>query len=341
MEQPLISVIIPIYKVEKYLDKCISSVSAQTYSNLEIILINDGSPDGCNKICENWKAKDSRIIYIKQENGGISSARNAGLDIAKGDYIGFVDSDDYIAPTMYEDLFKALKATDAGFSVCDHHDVNEENYAHDVEAYRPILESKVYSSSEYIAQTFLNIKVVNYVIAMNKLFKAELFNGLRFPLNKIHEDEFLIHHLVHRAQKIVTISQKEYYYVQRFGSIMSTIYSNPRVTNCIEAYEDRLQMLISNNYPDWLCEKAKLEELKYAMYLYAMIKYQNHNNEADSTNLTYLMEIITKHRTSILKSPTVPLKYKIHITAFRDITWLWYCYICLSNNIKKILRIYK
>ena len=109
----LISVIIPIYNVEAYLDECIASVIAQTYSNLEIILVDDGSPDNCPQMCDEWAAKDSRIRVIHKENGGLSDARNAGIDIATGEYIAFVDSDDWIVPEMYEKMLAALKTENA------------------------------------------------------------------------------------------------------------------------------------------------------------------------------------------------------------------------------------
>ena len=116
--QPLISVIIPVYKVELYLRECIDSVLAQTYQNLEVILVDDGSPDQCGSICEQYAEKDNRVCVIHKENGGLSDARNAGIDVAKGEYIGFVDSDDWVAPDMYECLYKASVEYNAEFVVC-------------------------------------------------------------------------------------------------------------------------------------------------------------------------------------------------------------------------------
>ena len=109
--EELISVIVPVYKVEKYLNKCVQSIIQQTYTNLEIILVDDGSPDNCPQMCDEWAKKDSRIVVIHKKNGGLSDARNAGIAVAKGKYIGFVDSDDYIESTMYEDLYLAISKT--------------------------------------------------------------------------------------------------------------------------------------------------------------------------------------------------------------------------------------
>ena len=118
MDNPKISVIVPVYKVEKYLDRCVESIVNQTYKNLEIILVDDGSPDNCPAICDAWANKDERIKVIHKENGGVSSARNRGIDAATGDYIGFVDSDDWIEPDMYELLADNAKKYDADISRC-------------------------------------------------------------------------------------------------------------------------------------------------------------------------------------------------------------------------------
>ncbi|MBR1540013.1 MAG: glycosyltransferase [Clostridia bacterium] len=127
MEEELISIIVPVYKVEKYLDKCINSIVSQTYKNLEVILVDDGSPDSCGKMCDEWTQKDTRIKVIHKENGGLSDARNFGLDCAKGKYIQFVDSDDYIEKDMIEFLYKNLKENNADISICSNYMVDEEN----------------------------------------------------------------------------------------------------------------------------------------------------------------------------------------------------------------------
>ena len=121
-----ISVIVPVYKVEKYLNRCVQSIASQTYENLEIILVDDGSPDNCGVLCDEWVQKDSRIKVVHKENGGLSSARNAGVAVATGAYVGFVDSDDYIHPQMYEKLYEALVENGADISICGCDYVDEE-----------------------------------------------------------------------------------------------------------------------------------------------------------------------------------------------------------------------
>ncbi len=124
-EKPLLSIIVPVYKVENYLQKCIDSILAQTFTDFELILVEDGSPDGCPALCDAAAAKDARIRVLHQKNGGLSAARNAGLDVARGEWIGFVDSDDYIAPEMYETLYKAVQSTGADLALCDYAAVDE------------------------------------------------------------------------------------------------------------------------------------------------------------------------------------------------------------------------
>ena len=124
-EKPLLSIIVPVYKVENYLQKCIDSILAQTFTDFELILVEDGSPDGCPALCDAAAAKDARIRVLHQKNGGLSAARNAGLDVARGEWIGFVDSDDYIAPEMYETLYKAVQNTGADLALCDYAAVDE------------------------------------------------------------------------------------------------------------------------------------------------------------------------------------------------------------------------
>ena len=211
----LISVIIPVYKVEKYINKCVQSVVDQTYKNLEIILVDDGSPDNCPKICDNWEKIDSRIKVIHKANGGLSDARNAGMSIATGKYIGFVDSDDYIDIRMYEYLYNAIKNEKAEIAICDYEIVTENGEIIDEQS--PV-KNETFSG-------VTGLKKISeqygwrYVTAWNKLYKMEIFDGIEFPKGKIHEDEFVIHELFFRCKKIATISKKLYKYLQRDGSI--------------------------------------------------------------------------------------------------------------------------
>lgn len=223
----LISLVIPVYKVEKYLHKCVDSILAQTYKNLEIILVDDGSPDNCGKICDEYAAKDSRIKVIHQPNGGLSVARNAGLDIATGDYIGFVDSDDYIAPEMFEKLYFALTENSADISICNYDYVD--SLYQTMNVYSPV-ENRLYNSAEIIECLFSEYYCY-FVTVWNRLYKAEVFSRLRFEEGKKFEDAFIAHHIFLECRKIVTIRDKLYYYLQRNDSIMGSKLS---VSKCDE-----------------------------------------------------------------------------------------------------------
>lgn len=217
----LISVIIPVYKVEKYLDRCVNSVINQIYRNLEIILVDDGSPDNCPVMCDEYAKKDSRIKVIHQKNGGLSAARNAGIEAATGAYIGFVDSDDYIAFDMYEKLLQALVDSKADLAICNHEFVDQHgNSITELNAYSPLVNG-IFSNH----QMFEKLSEDGwwyYIAAWNKLYKRQLFERVRYPIGKIHEDTFVIHDIFYACNRIVTLENTLYYYVQREGSIINS-----------------------------------------------------------------------------------------------------------------------
>lgn len=162
-----ISVIIPVYNVELYLNKCLQSIIGSTYSNLEIILINDGSPDNCDKLCKEWELKDNRIIYIKKENGGVCSARNLGLDKATGNYIAFVDADDYISPFMYERLYTLMIDNEADLVICGRTRILEDRIVNYKDTGIQIFSGKNVNMQNLSCQFDLNI-------SMNKLYKNSI-----------------------------------------------------------------------------------------------------------------------------------------------------------------------
>lgn len=211
---PLISIIVPIYNVEKYLNKCIDSIINQEYKNLEIILVDDGSPDNCGRICDEYKGKDSRIKVIHKKNGGLSSARNAGLDIATGDYIGFVDSDDYIEPSMYSKLLQAMTEEKCPLAICGTTYVFEDGKRIEKTPAGNVL---VMNFEE--ALTEMNQYRYFDMGAWSKLYSAKLFTGIRFPVGRLSEDFFIMFRIFDKAQKAVFVSDPVYNYVQRKNSI--------------------------------------------------------------------------------------------------------------------------
>lgn len=217
----LISVIIPIYKVEEYLDKCVFSVVNQTYSNLEIILVDDGSPDNCPQMCDGWASRDNRIKVIHKANGGLSDARNAGIQIAKGDFIAFVDSDDWIAPNMYQMMIEAIEKENADICACG-------IIVSYPESENVLSIPAVAGDSKMILELIYN-DTQYPVAAWNKLYRCECWENFRFPIGKICEDAFTTYLLVDHAKKIVQISAPLYYYRIRSNSIMTSEFSHKRM----------------------------------------------------------------------------------------------------------------
>lgn len=234
-KQSLISVIIPIFNVAEYLPRCIKSVLEQTYSNLEIILVDDGSTDAGSVICDQYAALDSRIRVIHKENGGLSDARNAGLDICRGEYITFVDSDDIIHKQYIERLF-------GNIGDCDMIYCNYADFEHDGQIYSLAKEGnavvKTFSQDEFYRQ-LLNPAETLPVVSWNKLYRKELWNALRFQKGMIHEDEFAIHHLASQCRKIGYLDEVLYFYRVRPNSITSDKKSERSLLHKIAAYYDR------------------------------------------------------------------------------------------------------
>ena len=227
--KPLISVIIPVYKVEEYLARCLDSVIGQTYRELEIILVDDGSPDNCGRICDEYAAKDSRIRVIHKENGGLSDARNAGLDIATGEYIGFVDSDDYIAPDMYEVLMQVLLQTDTDMSMCGMYEVYKNRTTPSCTGDK----IEVLTPTEGLRTCIYEQKIK--MCAWNKLYKKNVFVILRYPKGKIYEDAYIISDLFRVAQSASVIYKPLYYYCLRPMSITQSEFKISELDK-VEAY---------------------------------------------------------------------------------------------------------
>ena len=240
MSEPLISVIVPIYKVEAYLNRCIESIMNQTYRNLEIILVDDGSPDNCGEICNKYAREDSRIRVIRKSNGGLSSARNAALDIARGELIGFVDGDDWIEPDMYEFLYRNLEKEAADVSVCGRFD----DYVDRSVAIGDTTFCKVCTRHEAMKLVYES-EIGMYM--WNKLFRREVFSTIRFPVGKVFEDIFIMFLLIDAANKVIFSLEPKYHYLQRHGSIVRSPYK-PETAHRIEATWANYEY-VSQRYP--------------------------------------------------------------------------------------------
>ena len=236
-----ISVIVPVYNVEAYLERCVESILKQTYSNLEILLVNDGSTDKSGELCDQLALRDQRIRVIHKENGGLSDARNRGIDEASSDLIGFIDSDDYIDEDMYETLYRHLRESNADLSMCGHYDV-----FHQIPE-KQVSEIKTWELSSVEAIKMVMEAKILSVTAVNKLYKKELFSHLKFEVGKIAEDAFIMIRLLDQCQKVVATNEKKYYYVHRENSITTQKFSL-KFLNVIEAYEQNAN-IIREHYP--------------------------------------------------------------------------------------------
>ncbi|MBE5798416.1 MAG: glycosyltransferase [Clostridiales bacterium] len=257
-EKPMVSLIVPVYGVQAYLDRCVQSIVDQTYTNLEILLVDDGSPDACPQMCEEWAKRDSRICVIHKENGGLSDARNAGLSACTGEYIGFIDSDDWIEPMFVQNLLGAIEHNDCDAAGC---------------AYRRCTQGLAYESvpEQHTArvldrQTAMSELIDNRLIQQvvwNKLYKRTLIDGILFEKEKYHEDEFWSYQVLGRVSRYAVIDYIGYDYFQRTDSIMGEAYSLKRL-DAVEA-KARRQAYLEENMPE-LAEKGRINLLFTCMW---------------------------------------------------------------------------
>ncbi len=301
----LISIIVPVYKVEQYLEKCIESIVNQSYKTLEIILVDDGSPDSCPEICDDWACKDPRIKVIHKENGGLSDARNAGLRIAKGQYVAFVDSDDWIDKYMYEILLQCIQTTGSDIACCGITKIFEDKKAEDSKA--PKGDSESFYTQDALKELILNRKIQQVV--WNKLYRKDLLKEIMFECGKCNEDEFWTYQIVGNASRITVLDYAGYFYLQRAGSIMNEGYSLKRL-DAIDAKVCR-QGYIEQNYPK-LTTLAKKDLLYSCLYQGQLsFKYLNHEDCAFAIN----------HLKSIFKENYFDVNKMAGLT-FKDKLWL-------------------
>lgn len=238
MEEALVSVIIPVYNVEKYLKKCVESVLNQTYKNLDIILVDDGSKDSSGKMCDEWGKREKRVTIIHKRNGGLSDARNAGLDVARGNYYVFVDSDDYISSDMIEIMMDSAKRNSCEIAICNMIRFSESGDSFPF--YKPVTNEQVLLGEK-------RFQTLSQPSVCNKLFRADLFENIRFPKGKYYEDTFIYHELLFRAKNVVLTGSDSYWYLERDDSIVGCPKYTVRYFDFIEAVWKRAKFLIEQN----------------------------------------------------------------------------------------------
>lgn len=280
---PLISVIVPIYNVEKYLARCVDSIVNQTYKNLEIILVNDGSPDLCPQMCDDYAEKDSRIKVVHKKNGGLSDARNAGMAVAKGEYISFIDSDDYVSDDFFECLLDVMNKENSDIAECSVVKLYEDNR---FDEFSDDLSVKTYDTQDAMSALIAENPFHQHV--WNKLYKTELVRDIPYAVGKLNEDEFWTYQVFGRANKVSKFNKTMYYYFQRSSSIMGVGY-NIRRLDALEGKANR-QKYIENNFPE-LSTQAKID-----LYGSCMFAYQSVLKFMSGADKKKALELIRKYR---------------------------------------------
>lgn len=307
MADEKVSVIVPVYNVEKYLRRCLDSIINQTYQNLEIILVDDGSPDNCGAICDEYAVKDQRVRVIHQENGGLSAARNAGLDCISGEYIVFVDSDDWISEIMIESLLERCLAENADLAICDVAVYDNEKGVKPHES--PITDATL--SQAELVQKMTENQAWHYIIACNKLYRRDIFLTLRFPNGFIHEDAAVAHRIAGECQTIVTVAKELYFYRQNPASITGSAFSISRTDN-LSALSDRIQYAYHKKWSNMWNETA-------SRYVYSFFDlYFRFENSRGNT--VYFNRMEASLRTALpylIQSNMVSIRHKLYLLLIR------------------------
>ena len=293
----LVSIIVPVYNVREYLDACLESIIGQTYKNIEIIIVDDGSIDGSSDICDQFSIKDRRVKVLHKQNGGLSSARNAGIDICKGSYIAFADSDDWMMPDMIESLISNIIEFNADIACCDY--FSDE---HNIPQGRGV--SK-YDNSTAISMLFDENGYKCY--AWNKIYKTDLFNNIRYPEGELFEDIKTTYLLLKKASCVLYIKEPKYYYRLRENSITRKTFSKKDLDliNAINFVRDDSL---------WL-EKSKRERLLAGYinyYLFYLKKGFSDKGQIDN-EIRLFQKFVLKNLLMIIKSDFVHFKFKIEL----------------------------
>lgn len=316
--EELVTIVVPVYKVEKYIDRCIKSILNQTYKNLEIILVDDGSPDNCGEICENYAQKDERIKVVHKENGGLSDARNAGISISNGKYISFIDSDDYIDPEYIELLYKTIKKDKSDMAISSHKVIYENGTVLE----KATKEESILKPKEVLKRILYDDGID--LSAWAKLYKIDLFKEIRYPKGRLFEDAATTYKLVDKCEKISIISRSTYNYIIRGNSITNVNFSEKKMDLIISTEE--MCNYVKKKYPD--LEEATNRRLMYAYLstLTQLVKSNEKNENAEKKLYGY----IKQNSKMILRDKNVPKRDKIAIIStkfglgFYKIIWKVY-----------------
>ena len=307
MNNPLVSIIVPVYNSEEYLSKCLDSLINQTYKNIQIVIINDGSPDNSEIICKKYAEIDSRITYVFKENGGVSDARNYGLDYSKGDIISFVDPDDWISSDAIEKIVRVMiddgsDIVSFGVKYVDENDNLIRTVA---------VEKKECLSTEVAMEEFLKYNKIKQQV-WDKIYKKSVIGGIRFEKGRAIEDVFWVHQILGEAKKISVIPNPFYYYLQRSNSVMGAGYS-PKWLDVLDALRIRCDY-IKERFPK-LYDNAVSLYINTCMYHTQLAIRANQSSNFINDNI--LSRISFRKNGNIYK----PLPFKQKIWLFMFVTW--------------------
>lgn len=284
----LISIIVPIYNVEKYLRMCLDSIENQTYSNLEVLLIDDGSTDDSGKICQEYVARDSRFRYIKKENGGASDARNFGIDRASGEYLSFVDSDDWLAPTYVEDLYQSAIRTHADTVVAHYTIYNEEDRHYHVHIWDDYYE-RTYTGKELVLELpSLELNGYIFITSWGILFNRRLFKHIRFPKGKVIEDSWTNYKLFFKSERITYIHKEIYFHREGIRSVGSSV-NEKLLTDVLECLLERLAIYTIKG---WNYSEEKDNVLGCLRWRYGQAKEEGLQDTEIFRRYTEILELI-------------------------------------------------
>lgn len=328
-KMPLISVLIPVYNVDQYLERCIKSVITQTYRNIEIILVDDGSTDNSGIICDAYAEIDNRIRVIHKKNGGLSDARNIGLENAKGKYISFIDSDDYVHSLFIEIMLKNMLDYHTDIIICGYKKGTLDIFPKERIKQN---ECKIYDSKEMLKQWHSNYKHIE-TVAWNKLYLRELFinEDIRYPKGVNNEDVQTTHLLVAASKKIGIIDTQLYYYFQRAGSIMHAEISEKSIKDNLLAQNNRLEYFKCNGYCK-AYERLLIKRQKYYMLIYCLI----HENALKDIKTSLLKEYKEQYQI-VLKLQQLGVADKILFYLFRHYVLVIDMIFCFHIKFEKYI----
>lgn len=318
--KPLVSVVVPVYKVEKYIERCVDSILNQTYKNLEILLIDDGSPDKSGEICDSYALKDKRVRVIHKNNGGLSDARNVGIDISKGKYITFVDSDDWIEKTYIEELYDLIESTNSEIAICNFLKVSDENFKK-INKVQYIIEK---SNIEALYELYGKFST-QFTVAWGKLYNRRLFDDIRFPYGKVHEDLYVCHKLIYKSKKVSYTNKILYYYFQRTDSITGQKFNLKNRIDEIQALKERSEFFKLIGLNDLVVKNNETLLYRYLDTIYNIYKSKKYD--------TFIKQIIEEF-ISLEKN----MKDEDHRLIFRIFSKLSFNYPVTMSKFYKLIK---